>query len=112
MAYKRALWRSGLTYRQTCSICFVTFDYTERNLGFRPWFPDGFVYCPRCKKPLRHHEQYAINPDGSPYYAQQQQPQQPGFEQKSLPQGFCTNCGRPYVIGVDHFCGGCGKKLD
>ena len=25
-------------------------------------------------------------------------------------QSFCTNCGRPYIIGVDIFCEGCGTR--
>ena len=25
---------------------------------------------------------------------------------------FCRQCGRPYRLGKDHFCSGCGEKLD
>ena len=70
MAFKRALWHSGLTYQQTCYHCRALVRYTDYQLDFRPWYPDGFVYCPRCKGPLRHNELYAINPDGSPVYEQ------------------------------------------
>lgn len=35
--------------------------YQDDKLGFRPWYADGFVYCPNCNKPLRHHEEYAID---------------------------------------------------
>lgn len=143
MAFKRALWTSGYTYRITCPNCRTVTDYTDRQLDFRPWFPDGFVYCPRCRKPLRHNEIYAINPDGTNVYnnlndarqsirdgyygacginqqpqAQHVQPQaqygqqnaqQPPVQEETR---FCTDCGRRYVVGRDHFCGGCGKKLD
>ena len=63
MAYAREKWHSGLTYRQVCYKCNTTVEYTDKELGFRYWFPDGFIYCPnrKCKTPLRHQEVYAIN---------------------------------------------------
>ena len=113
MAFKRALWHSGLEYQQVCKTCHKTIRYTDYNLDFRPWFADGFVYCPSCNTPLRHSEQFAINEDGTPYH----DPIAPQASEKSQPmpsgdKGFCTNCGKPFVPGVDHFCGNCGKKLD
>lgn len=59
--FKRAEWHSGLTYRQTCRECNEVVVYTDHKLGFRPWYPDGFVYCPKCETPLRHNEEYAID---------------------------------------------------
>ena len=63
MGYERAKWHSGLTYRNVCPECQTTIEYTDKQLGFRYWFPDGFVYCPnrKCKKPLRHSEELAID---------------------------------------------------
>ena len=61
MGFKRAAWHSGLTYQQTCEYCKTIIQYTDYSLDFRPWYADGFVYCPRCKKPLRHNENYAID---------------------------------------------------
>ncbi|MBQ7045197.1 MAG: zinc ribbon domain-containing protein [Clostridia bacterium] len=61
MAFSRAAWHSGLTYRQTCTRCKSVLRYTDKALDFRPWFADGFIYCPKCKTPLRHNENYAIN---------------------------------------------------
>lgn len=94
MSYKRALWHSGLTYQQTCTHCRTVLRYTDYSLGFRAWYPDGFVYCPKCNGPLRHNELYAINEDGTPMYPQssaqqiynqppdqQQMPQQPMNQQ-------------------------------
>lgn len=155
MAFKRALWSSGYTYQISCPNCGTTFFYTDRQLDFRPWFPNGFVYCQRCRKPLRHSEIFAIRPDGTPVYnsiaeAEQainngylnargvpqppmqpmqqpgqppmqqpmQQPMQPPMQppvQQPAPQAgeaCCPQCGRSYVPGRDHFCSGCGKKLD
>lgn len=112
MAFKRALWHSGLTYQQQCPMCKSIVQYTDYHLDFRPWFPDGFVYCPTCKKPLRHNEAYALNADGTangPKVANPA-PQPAPAEQEG--KAFCTNCGKQYVPGADHFCGGCGKKLD
>ena len=62
MGFKRAEWHSGLTYQQTCENCKTVLQYTDYSLDFRPWYADGFVYCPKCKTPLRHNENYAINP--------------------------------------------------
>ena len=61
MGFKRAQWHSGLTYQRTCDECKTVLQYTDYSLDFRPWYADGFVYCPRCKTPLRHNESYAIN---------------------------------------------------
>ena len=61
MAFKRAGWHSGLTYRVTCDMCKTTILYMDDKLDFRPWFADGFIYCPTCKKPIRHRESHAIN---------------------------------------------------
>lgn len=68
MSYQRVLWHSGLTYRAVCPNCRFYTTYTDYNLGFRAWFPDGFVYCSHCRRPIRHHENNAINPDGTPYF--------------------------------------------
>ena len=61
MGYQRAGWHSGLTYHQECYECKTPVDYNDYQLGFRPWFADGFVYCPKCKTPLRHNEKYAVD---------------------------------------------------
>lgn len=107
MAFKRALWHSGLTYQQTCYHCRNVVRYTDYDLDFRPWYPDGFVYCPKCRGPIRHNEKFAINPDGSPLYTDTVNQQTPnGAETR-----YCTKCGRAYVPGRDFFCSGCGEKL-
>ena len=107
MAFKRALWHSGLTYQQTCYHCRAVVRYTDHQLDFRPWYSDGFVYCPRCKGPLRHNELYAVNEDGSPVYPQ------PAAQPMGVQEGiqYCTKCGRAYHKGQDNFCSGCGAKL-
>ena len=131
MAFKRALWSSGYNYKITCPNCRTVTVYNDKQLDFRPWFPDGFVYCPRCRKPLRHSEMYAINPDGTFVYNNQNDarqsiregyynacgmpPQNPAPNSQPQEQAgtaFCSNCGRRYEIGKDHFCAGCGNKLD
>ena len=60
--FTRANWLSGLTYRQVCPLCKTVVIYMDDKLDFRPWYPDSFVYCPECTKPLRHNENYAIRP--------------------------------------------------
>lgn len=90
--FKRANWHSGLTYKQTCPSCKTEVEYTDEKLGFRPWFPDGFVYCPTCEKPLRHNEDYAINRD------------------KQEEKQFCKECGKQ-LSKDDKFCSQCGTKV-
>ena len=98
--FKRANWHSGLTYRQTCEECKTIIEYTDYNLDYRPWFADGFVYCPKCKTPLRHNEGYAINAP------QTTQPQNAHTQAEAK---FCTQCGYKFNEN-DRFCAQCGKK--
>ncbi len=104
--FKRATWHSGLTYKQTCDSCSSTVEYTDHSLDFRPWFADGFVYCPKCKKPLRHRESYAINEEARPAPEHFVLHQNVPVNETS---GFCTQCGKPLRPG-DIFCPGCGTK--
>jgi predicted amidophosphoribosyltransferase len=106
MGYKRANWHSGLTYMQTCEECKQIVRYTDYSLGFRPWYPDGFVYCPKCKTPLRHNENYAINqPENIPA------PKIVDLDHGTPISAFCGGCGKAFREG-DNFCSGCGKKRD
>ena len=127
MAYKRALWQSGLTYQATCDACRTVVRYTDRSLDFRPWFADGFVYCPTCKHPIRHSEHFAIDADGNfinppPPKAQPVAAQQPAVvsaptmsvAQKPVPEAgvvFCKKCGKQ-LSADDNFCSGCGTKIE
>ena len=135
MAFKRALWTSGYEYRATCPQCRTNFSYRDNQLDFRPWYPNGFVYCPKCRQPFRHNEIYAVNPDGSRVYKsqtdannavnvgyygatgvspEQMQHQQPQNQTYAPDQNvvFCSKCGRPHTRGVDVFCSSCGNKLE
>ena len=107
MAFKRALWHSGLTYKQTCEKCSTTVQYTDELLDFRPWYADGFVYCPKCKAPLRHRETYAIDADKAPNEVQILT--KPVEESAQSGEGFCAQCGKEFREG-DRFCSGCGTK--
>jgi predicted amidophosphoribosyltransferase len=122
MAFKRALWHSGLTYQQTCRSCNNVVTYQDDKLDFRPWYADGFVYCPVCKTPLRHNENYAIGAAAAP---EAPAPAAPAAEESfdprkvtliqdapadNKPAAFCTQCGKKANPG-DRFCSGCGNKL-
>ena len=98
MGYQRANWHSGLTYRQTCEQCKTTVQYQDYQLGFRPWYADGFVYCPTCKKPLRHNENCAINAPHAP-------------QTVSTRAAFCGKCGKAFGV-EDNFCSHCGTKRE
>ncbi len=47
-------------FRCQCEYCMCTFEYHIRDLGYRAWYPHGFVYCPRCRRPLRHRLEYRV----------------------------------------------------
>ncbi|MBQ9899522.1 MAG: hypothetical protein IJM36_00170 [Acholeplasmatales bacterium] len=48
-------------FRIKCEYCMTQFTYQQEDIGFRLWYPHGFVYCPKCQKPLRHNpEKYII----------------------------------------------------
>ena len=65
------------TFHCRCEYCYYEFDYHTYDLGHRAWYPHGFVYCPRCQKPLRHKLEYeVINGIPANQYPQVQ-PQQP-----------------------------------
>ncbi|MBR6517877.1 MAG: hypothetical protein IKT40_13675 [Bacilli bacterium] len=101
MGYKRAEWRSGLTYKQVCDQCNTLVVYQDDKLDFRPWYADGFVYCPVCKKPLRHNEKYAEN------YNRNIQTFEHG--ENKLTELFCSKCGKKY-LEEDCYCSKCGNK--
>ena len=135
MTYKRQLWTSGYEYRVRCPYCGTHISYNDRQLGYRSWFPNGFVYCPGCRRPIRHNEFFAVKPDGSPVFRTQEEANRsvydgynralgldptraaPSSAASSAPGGtesvaFCTKCGRQYRKGYDKFCSGCGNKLE
>ena len=98
MGYQRAQWKSGLTYEHECEQCHTVIRYTDECLDFRPWFPNGFVYCPNCKKPLRHDENLAINAKPTP-----------AVDLNTYTEVFCSSCGHRYGEH-DAFCSECGRK--
>lgn len=55
-----------------CEYCYFEFDYHTYDLGHRAWYPHGFIYCPRCKKPIRHRLEYEVikNPISPQMYNQ------------------------------------------
>lgn len=49
-------------FQITCEYCQTKFTYEQEDIGFRLWYPHGFVYCPKCNKPLRHdYNKYLIS---------------------------------------------------
>ena len=111
MAFKRATWHSGLTYKKTCENCSTTVTYNDYNLDFRPWFPDGFVYCPTCKKPLRHNENNAVSGTRQSIEVDLTATTPKGTPPR--PAGaacFCHSCGKRFTSDADVFCAYCGTK--
>ena len=116
MAFKRALWRSGLIYEQTCHQCKTTIRYMDNKLDFRPWYADGFIYCPKCRTPLRHNEAYAVvGADGNPLptvtAASAPAPTPAPAPAPAAKKAFCPGCGNPFGE-TDRFCPQCGRKRD
>lgn len=104
MTYSRERWHSGLIYRQTCSECNTTFSYDDYKLDYRPWFADGFVYCPKCRKPLRHNENFAIKEE-----KKADSKQENAIESKATNTKFCQHCGTK-IDKSAKFCPSCGEK--
>lgn len=106
MAFQRATWHSGFTYKQVCRSCRTEVTYDDYSLDFRPWYPDGFVYCPKCRTPLRHNEAYAID---APFSAQGSYEDKTETNTVNSTVAFCTQCGKKFAP-EDKFCSGCGNK--
>ncbi len=47
-------------FRITCEYCGTIFEYEQKELGYRPWFRHGFIYCPHCHKPLAHNRENIV----------------------------------------------------
>lgn len=47
-------------FELTCEYCGCKFQYQAEDLGYRAWYPHGFVYCPQCQKPNRHRKEYKV----------------------------------------------------
>ena len=110
MGYQRAQWRSGLTYEQTCDTCKTVFRYTDHSLDFRPWYPDGYVDCPRCKNHMRHNERFALGGEmPKPMVAQTPARKAEAAETGNGTSLFCTACGNKFGEN-DRFCAQCGAK--
>ena len=109
MAFKRATWHSGLTYVQTCEKCHTKVTYMDTILDFRPWYADGFVYCPTCKTPLRHSEHYAINRPAQQVNVDMTTAAPTAPVQGGGTAAFCCGCGRAFAEG-ENFCPNCGTK--
>lgn len=107
MAFQRATWHSGLTYSQTCEKCNTQVTYMDDKLDFRPWYADGFIYCPTCNTPLRHNECYAINRPAAPRVVDMTAPTAPA--QGDVLAAFCCKCGRAFAEG-EKFCPNCGNR--
>ena len=55
-----------LKFKIECEYCKTVFTYEQEDLGYRLWYPHGFVYCPKCQKPLRHDpDKYAIKDENN-----------------------------------------------
>ena len=102
--FKRAEWKSGLTYRQTCENCRTEITYMDDRLDFRPWYADGFIYCPSCQTPLRHSERYAIDGPAKPVAVDLTT-----GSAVHADTAFCTQCGTKFQDS-DKFCRKCGTK--
>ncbi len=56
----RIISKSDPLFRVKCEYCCCEFEYRVKDLGYRAWYPSGFVYCPSCKKPIRHKLEYEV----------------------------------------------------
>ena len=80
------------------------------DLGYRVWYPHGFVYCPDCRKPLRHKLEYKINADGKTVFEGSVcNPRAYSAENSEDPKKaeWTCECG---TVNNGLFCSQCGKK--
>ena len=49
-----------------CEYCYFEFDYHTYDLGHRAWYPHGFIYCPRCNRPIRHQLEFEVRGKEAP----------------------------------------------
>ncbi|MBR5059631.1 MAG: hypothetical protein IKX06_02540 [Clostridia bacterium] len=96
MAFKRALWSSGYTYKMRCPYCGTNNQYTDKALDFRMWYPNGFILCARCRKPLRHNEIFAVDKDGNPVFNSQAE------ADASVETGYLNSVGYPAAAQNQH----------
>ena len=114
MAFKRASWHSGLTYKQVCRSCQTEVVYDDFALDFRPWYADGFVYCPKCRTPLRHNENLAVGkePVENNITVNETAPSHIEINETKtdvVRPNFCSQCGKKFE-DADNFCSVCGTK--
>lgn len=43
-------------YLAECSFCHTKITYLGLDISFHRNYPNGYVYCPRCKRPIAHDE--------------------------------------------------------
>ena len=103
MLFEREKWHSGLTYEQTCEQCKSLVRYKDHLLDFRPWYADGFIYCPNCHKVLRHKEEYAVDRTADLVIVDATANVETGTA------AMCVECGHQFLEG-DRFCSQCGAK--
>ena len=134
MAFQRAEWHSGLTYKATCDRCKTTLVYMDDKLDFRPWYADGFVVCTKCGAPIRHRESNAIDAPKSEVVVLESEPTPaptpapaptptpapaptptpapaptlaPAVQPEAPKSRFCSQCGKEFGAN-DRFCSNCG----
>lgn len=104
MIYERAKIKTGLTYEQICSRCKTKITYMDDILQFRSWLPNGFIYCPKCRKQLPHKEDYVIK------YKENISTIGESTSTRFF-NNYCTGCGTEFGPN-DYFCTKCGKRRD
>ena len=52
--------RKDALYKATCSRCGVVVEYTGYDVSFHRNFPKGFIYCPKCRKPIAHLDENCV----------------------------------------------------
>ena len=53
-------------YEVTCASCNAVVQYLGQDVSYHRNFPQGYVYCPNCQRPIPHNEDNRCGTDASP----------------------------------------------
>ena len=48
-------------FQTTCSHCGRVLSYSRKDIKSHRRWPNGFIYCPACKAPIGHSEEYLVS---------------------------------------------------
>ena len=53
-------------YEATCESCHAVVQYLGCDVSFHKNYPQGYIYCPHCNRPIPHKEENKCDVDATP----------------------------------------------